>query len=185
MAAMGRSPCCEEGLKKGPWTPEEDQKLLAYIDRNGHGSWRALPGRAGNSPSSSELAVADEEGDPFTFSVVDRAAEMREELPASLDELPAAGHQEGQVQLAGGADNNPTPRSTRQQVLPVILLLLLPLLLLLLLLAPTPTPRHHHLLLNRRSFHGFSSPILIKSAPHGSSSQSTPRFILSISILSA
>ncbi|KAF3792953.1 Transcription factor [Nymphaea thermarum] len=25
---MGRSPCCDEsGLKKGPWTPEEDQKL--------------------------------------------------------------------------------------------------------------------------------------------------------------
>ncbi|CAA6658743.1 unnamed protein product [Spirodela intermedia] len=44
---MGRSPCCEEGLKKGPWTPEEDQKLLAYIDRNGHGSWRALPAKAG------------------------------------------------------------------------------------------------------------------------------------------
>lgn len=47
---MGRSPCCEkEGLKKGPWTPEEDQKLLAYIEEYGHGSWRALPTKAGNS----------------------------------------------------------------------------------------------------------------------------------------
>ncbi|KAG6496863.1 hypothetical protein ZIOFF_044738 [Zingiber officinale] len=46
--AMGRSPCCEKvGLKKGPWTPEEDQKLLAYIDKHGHGSWRALPAKAG------------------------------------------------------------------------------------------------------------------------------------------
>ncbi|XP_043723228.1 transcription factor MYB106-like [Telopea speciosissima] len=45
---MGRSPCCEKvGLKKGPWTPEEDQKLLAYIEENGHGSWRALPAKAG------------------------------------------------------------------------------------------------------------------------------------------
>lgn len=45
---MGRSPCCEKvGLKKGPWTPEEDQKLLAYIQENGHGSWRALPINAG------------------------------------------------------------------------------------------------------------------------------------------
>ncbi|XP_072979622.1 transcription factor MYB106-like [Typha angustifolia] len=45
---MGRSPCCEKvGLKKGPWTPEEDQKLLAYIEEHGHGSWRALPARAG------------------------------------------------------------------------------------------------------------------------------------------
>ncbi|KAJ7943433.1 MYB transcription factor [Quillaja saponaria] len=45
---MGRSPCCEKvGIKKGPWTPEEDQKLLAYIEENGHGSWRALPTKAG------------------------------------------------------------------------------------------------------------------------------------------
>nr|CAD1826500.1 unnamed protein product [Ananas comosus var. bracteatus] len=45
---MGRSPCCEKvGLKKGPWTPEEDQKLLAYIEEHGHGSWRALPAKAG------------------------------------------------------------------------------------------------------------------------------------------
>ncbi|OVA08966.1 SANT/Myb domain [Macleaya cordata] len=45
---MGRAPCCEKvGLKKGPWTPEEDQKLLAYIEEHGHGSWRALPIKAG------------------------------------------------------------------------------------------------------------------------------------------
>ncbi|KAK6792448.1 hypothetical protein RDI58_011529 [Solanum bulbocastanum] len=45
---MGRSPCCDEnGLKKGPWTPEEDQILVDYIDKHGHGSWRALPKLAG------------------------------------------------------------------------------------------------------------------------------------------
>ncbi|CAI9758673.1 unnamed protein product [Fraxinus pennsylvanica] len=45
---MGRSPCCDKvGIKKGPWTPEEDQKLLAYIQEHGHGSWRALPSKAG------------------------------------------------------------------------------------------------------------------------------------------
>ncbi|KAK1288836.1 Transcription factor MYB39 [Acorus calamus] len=45
---MGRSPCCDEnGLKKGPWTPEEDQKLIQYIQKHGHGSWRALPKLAG------------------------------------------------------------------------------------------------------------------------------------------
>ncbi|KAK3042390.1 hypothetical protein RJ639_002436 [Escallonia herrerae] len=45
---MGRSACCEKvGLKKGPWTPEEDQKLLGYIEAYGHGSWRALPAKAG------------------------------------------------------------------------------------------------------------------------------------------
>ncbi|XP_028771864.1 transcription factor MYB93-like [Neltuma alba] len=45
---MGRSPCCDEnGLKKGPWTPEEDEKLVHYIQKHGHGSWRALPKLAG------------------------------------------------------------------------------------------------------------------------------------------
>ncbi|CAN8260595.1 unnamed protein product [Cochlearia groenlandica] len=45
---MGRSPCCDEsGLKKGPWTPEEDQKLISHIQKHGHGSWRALPKQAG------------------------------------------------------------------------------------------------------------------------------------------
>ncbi|XP_027152537.1 transcription factor MYB16-like [Coffea eugenioides] len=45
---MGRSPCCDKvGLKKGTWTAEEDQKLLTYIERHGHGSWRALPSKAG------------------------------------------------------------------------------------------------------------------------------------------
>uniref|UniRef100_A0A1D1YMF1 Transcription factor MYB39 n=1 Tax=Anthurium amnicola TaxID=1678845 RepID=A0A1D1YMF1_9ARAE len=45
---MGRSPCCEKvGLKKGPWTPEEDQRLLTYIEEHGHGCWRSLPAKAG------------------------------------------------------------------------------------------------------------------------------------------
>ncbi|KAK3005780.1 hypothetical protein RJ639_017381 [Escallonia herrerae] len=45
---MGRSPCCDEtGLKKGPWTPEEDDKLVKHIQEHGHRSWRALPKLAG------------------------------------------------------------------------------------------------------------------------------------------
>ncbi|KAF6153950.1 hypothetical protein GIB67_023727 [Kingdonia uniflora] len=45
---MGRAPCCDKnGLKKGPWTPEEDQKLINYIQKHGHGSWRTLPKNAG------------------------------------------------------------------------------------------------------------------------------------------
>lgn len=45
---MGRTPCCDKkGLKKGPWTPEEDEILISYIKKNGHGSWRSLPKLAG------------------------------------------------------------------------------------------------------------------------------------------
>lgn len=49
-ADMGRTPCCEEmGLRKGPWTPEEDFILTSYIQQHGHGNWRALPRLAGKS----------------------------------------------------------------------------------------------------------------------------------------
>lgn len=45
---MGRAPCCEKtGLKKGPWSSEEDQILISYIQQNGHENWRALPKLAG------------------------------------------------------------------------------------------------------------------------------------------
>lgn len=46
---MGRAPCCDKmGLKKGPWTPEEDLILINHINTFGHKNWRALPKQAGN-----------------------------------------------------------------------------------------------------------------------------------------
>ncbi|KAE8666945.1 MYB315 protein [Hibiscus syriacus] len=45
---MGRKPCCDKvGLKKGPWTTDEDQKLISFILTNGQCCWRALPKLAG------------------------------------------------------------------------------------------------------------------------------------------
>ncbi|XP_058775375.1 transcription factor MYB106-like [Vicia villosa] len=46
---MSRRPCCENiiELKKGPWTPSEDKKLIAYVTQNGHENWQSLPARAG------------------------------------------------------------------------------------------------------------------------------------------
>ncbi|XP_057969838.1 transcription factor MYB41 [Malania oleifera] len=45
---MGKTACCDKnGLKKGPWTAEEDQKLIDYIHKHGHGRWRTLPKNAG------------------------------------------------------------------------------------------------------------------------------------------
>nr|DAD29118.1 TPA_asm: hypothetical protein HUJ06_030586 [Nelumbo nucifera] len=35
------------GLKRGPWTQEEDELLSSYIKREGEGRWRTLPKRAG------------------------------------------------------------------------------------------------------------------------------------------
>jgi transcription factor MYB, plant len=46
---MGRPPCCDKAsVKKGPWTPEEDAKLLAFTSTHGTGNWTTVPQRAGN-----------------------------------------------------------------------------------------------------------------------------------------
>lgn len=48
---MGRAPCCEkgkEGVKKGPWTPEEDLMLVSYIQEHGPNNWRTVPSNTGN-----------------------------------------------------------------------------------------------------------------------------------------
>ncbi|KAM3370018.1 hypothetical protein ACQJBY_017721 [Aegilops geniculata] len=48
---MGRSPCCshDAGVKKGPWTEEEDKTLVEHIQKHSGnvGSWRGLPKAAG------------------------------------------------------------------------------------------------------------------------------------------
>ncbi|XP_021901093.1 LOW QUALITY PROTEIN: transcription factor MYB58-like [Carica papaya] len=44
----GRSPCCDKSqVKKGPWSPAEDLRLITFIQKHGHGNWRALPKEAG------------------------------------------------------------------------------------------------------------------------------------------
>ncbi|KAK6930888.1 SANT/Myb domain [Dillenia turbinata] len=45
---MGRQPCCDKtGLKRGPWTIEEDHKLVNFILNNGIQCWRLVPKMAG------------------------------------------------------------------------------------------------------------------------------------------
>ncbi|GLT56486.1 hypothetical protein SLA2020_295230 [Shorea laevis] len=45
---MGRPPCCDKvGVKKGPWTPEEDILLVSYIQEHGPGNWRGVPANTG------------------------------------------------------------------------------------------------------------------------------------------
>ncbi|XP_011012652.1 PREDICTED: myb-related protein Zm1-like [Populus euphratica] len=44
----GRAPCCDKSqVKRGPWSPAEDLRLIAFIQKHGHENWRALPKQAG------------------------------------------------------------------------------------------------------------------------------------------
>lgn len=46
---MGRSPCCDKTqVKRGPWSPQEDQTLKSYLQKHGTGgNWITLPQKAG------------------------------------------------------------------------------------------------------------------------------------------
>ncbi|ANM60982.1 myb domain protein 50 [Arabidopsis thaliana] len=45
---MKRHSCCyKQKLRKGLWSPEEDEKLLNYITKHGHGCWSSVPKLAG------------------------------------------------------------------------------------------------------------------------------------------
>ncbi|XP_022749417.1 transcription factor MYB63-like [Durio zibethinus] len=44
----GRAPCCDKDkVKRGPWSPAEDLRLITFIQKHGHSNWRALPKQAG------------------------------------------------------------------------------------------------------------------------------------------
>ncbi|KDP40989.1 hypothetical protein JCGZ_03785 [Jatropha curcas] len=44
---MGHRCCTKQKVKRGLWSPEEDEKLIKYITTYGHGSWSSVPKLAG------------------------------------------------------------------------------------------------------------------------------------------
>lgn len=55
---MGRKPWYDKnGLKKGAWSQEEDDKLRSYIEKFGHWNWRQLPKFAGIYRNSYPLYI--------------------------------------------------------------------------------------------------------------------------------
>lgn len=46
---MGPKPCynAKDGVNKGPWTEDEDLRLIQFIETHGEGSWSALAKDAG------------------------------------------------------------------------------------------------------------------------------------------
>jgi hypothetical protein len=45
---MGHHSCCnKQKVKRGLWSPEEDEKLIKYVTAYGHGCWSVVPKQAG------------------------------------------------------------------------------------------------------------------------------------------
>ena len=47
----GHTCCNKQKVKRGLWSPEEDEKLINYITSHGHGCWSSVPKLAGLSLS--------------------------------------------------------------------------------------------------------------------------------------
>ncbi|CAK9141714.1 unnamed protein product [Ilex paraguariensis] len=44
---MGHHCCSKQKIKRGLWSPEEDEKLIRHITNHGHGCWSSIPKLAG------------------------------------------------------------------------------------------------------------------------------------------
>ncbi|XP_031500699.1 myb-related protein 315-like [Nymphaea colorata] len=44
---MGHRCCSKQKVKRGLWSPEEDEKLIKYVTTHGHGCWSSVPKHAG------------------------------------------------------------------------------------------------------------------------------------------
>ncbi|KAH9306640.1 hypothetical protein KI387_011044, partial [Taxus chinensis] len=45
---MGHHSCCnKQKVRRGLWSPEEDEKLIRYVSSHGHGCWSSVPKQAG------------------------------------------------------------------------------------------------------------------------------------------
>ncbi|KAG0501472.1 hypothetical protein HPP92_001544 [Vanilla planifolia] len=44
---MGHHCCSKQKVKRGLWSPEEDEKLIKFINTHGHGCWSSVPKQAG------------------------------------------------------------------------------------------------------------------------------------------
>ncbi|KAL5203487.1 hypothetical protein ABZP36_014439, partial [Zizania latifolia] len=126
---MGRLSCggVQTKLRKGLWSPEEDERLYNHIIRHGIGRWSSVPklvGKYANAASMLECSITriDRQfaiADLVCFVFACRAATLRQELPAAVDQLPPARPEARQLLAAGGGPHRRAPRDPREHNLRV------------------------------------------------------------------
>jgi hypothetical protein len=53
---MAKQSCChKKRLRRGLWSPEEDDKLMNHIAKYGHGCWSSVPKLAGKRQSGRRM----------------------------------------------------------------------------------------------------------------------------------
>lgn len=66
---MGHQCCSKQKVKRGLWSPEEDEKLITHITIHGHTSWSSVPKLAGTCVLFSVLTLKLLYKYTFTFYV--------------------------------------------------------------------------------------------------------------------
>lgn len=116
---MGHHSCCnQQKVKRGLWSPEEDEKLVQYITTHGYGCWSEVPQKAGFSHSSIHVynySYLICNLDFFFFC--GRASKMWQELSSEMDKLFEAGYSKGKVHTRGGKDDHQSSWGSRKQVI--------------------------------------------------------------------
>jgi hypothetical protein len=125
--AMGHYCCSKQKVKRGLWSPEEDEKLLRYITAHGHSCWSSVPKHAGTVTESihrffhpplikSKSFCSCLFPYPGHGVCACRASAVRQELPAPVDQLPPAGPEARHLLGAGGAHHHRRPPHPRKPV---------------------------------------------------------------------
>ena len=83
---MGHHCCSKQKVKRGLWSPEEDEKLVKYITSHGHSCWSTVPKEAGLSLSRSLSLLLGSIYLKFLVGVF-RVTKVWKELQAKVDQL--------------------------------------------------------------------------------------------------
>ncbi|KAK4753264.1 hypothetical protein SAY87_022062 [Trapa incisa] len=90
------------GVKRGPWSPDEDQKLVAYIRRYGIWNWTHMPKAAGMRHMRSEQSVHKPAKDAGDGASASSSTPAWLDNPNILESLP-------QEEALSGSSASPSP----------------------------------------------------------------------------
>ncbi|RRT60156.1 hypothetical protein B296_00034417 [Ensete ventricosum] len=93
---MGHHCCSKQKVKRGLWSPEEDEKLIKYVTAHGHGCWstiaKHLPGRTDNEVknfwnSCLKKKLIAQGLDPMTHNLIPASRSSTGNNPDELSQL--------------------------------------------------------------------------------------------------
>ncbi|KAJ0080935.1 hypothetical protein Patl1_11981 [Pistacia atlantica] len=98
--------CSKQKVKRGLWSPEEDEKLIKYITTHGHGSWSSIPKLAGQNHPQNVPAVSSSPLNPSGFDLIDENCIWNNETTMEIQPQPQNVIYEVEIEKPNGQNNN-------------------------------------------------------------------------------